>query len=52
MINLNANQHGIVFNVLGISDVLDRSKLHVAIALVVARSCWPLKGQQVGRGNK
>ena len=52
MINLNANQHGIVFNVLGISDVLDRSKLHVAIALVVARSCWPLKGQQVGLGNK
>jgi len=45
MINLNANQHGIVFNVLGIADLLDRSKLHVAIALVVARSCWPPKGQ-------
>ena len=52
MINLNANQHGIVFNVLRFADVLDRSKVHVAIALVVARSCWPLKGQQVGLGNK
>ena len=52
MINLKANQHGIVFNVLRFADVLDRSKVHVAIALVVARSCWPLKGQQVGRGNK
>ena len=52
MINLNTNQQGIVFNVLRIADVLDRSKLHVAIALVVARSCWPLKGQQTGLGNK
>ena len=32
--------------------MLDRSKLHVAIAHVVARSCWPLKGQQIGLGNK
>ena len=52
MINLNANQHGIVFNVLRIADVLDWSKVYVAIARVVARSCWPLKGQQVGLGNK
>ena len=51
MINLNANQHGIVFNVLRIADVLDRSKVHVAIAHVVARRCWPLKGLQVGPAN-
>ena len=52
MINLNANQHGIVFNVLRIADVLDRSKLHGAIAHVVARSCWSLKGQHIGLDNK
>ena len=52
MINLNANQHGIVFNVPRTVDVLDRSKLHVAIPLVVAWSCWPLKGQKIGLGNK
>ena len=52
MMNLNANQHGIVFKVPRIADVLDRSKLHVAIAHGVARSCWPLKGQQVGLGNQ
>ena len=52
MINLNANQHGIVPNVLRITDVLDRSKVHVAIAHVVARHCWPLKGHQVGSGKE
>ena len=52
LINLNANQHGIVFNVLRITDVLDRSKLHEAIAHVVLHICWPLKGTQVGVGNK
>ena len=31
--------------------MLDRSKLHVAIAHVDARSCWPLKGLQVALGN-
>ena len=52
MMNLNANQHGIVFKVPRITDVLDRSKVHVAIAHVVVRRCWPLKGLQVGPGNE
>ena len=52
MLNLNKNQNGIVFNVQCFVDVLDRSKTHEAMARVDARSCWPLKGQQVGLGNK
>ena len=52
MMNLNANQHGIIFKVPRITDVLDRSKVHVAIAHVVVRRCWPLKGLQVGPGNE
>ena len=48
---MNTNQHGVVFNVLGIEDVLDRSHLLMPFAGGVVPSYWLLKGQQVARGN-
>ena len=51
-LNVNTNEHGVVFNVLGIADVFNRSHRPMPFADGVAPSYWLLKGQQVGLGNQ
>lgn len=52
MKNLNANQHGIVFDILRLTDLLYWRKFYIPVAFVIAWGCWPLKCQEVGFSNK